>query len=99
MEDQNILLIGKLAFWISFFLGNVCLFGYVITRNDEFAAGGITLLGAGCMINSLIALGLLIYGIIVKTKLNICLKAVGIMLINIPIAIIYAVIGINIINV
>lgn len=45
MKDQHILLIGKSAFGVSFLFGNICLFGYIITKNEEFAAGGFCLLG------------------------------------------------------
>ncbi|ALR31599.1 hypothetical protein ATE47_14270 [Chryseobacterium sp. IHB B 17019] len=96
MKDSTIEDIGKYTFWLFFLLGNICLFGYVFTKNDVFVGGGLTLLVLGTIINLLIVTAILIYGIALKSKLDICLKSVGIMLINIPIAIVYAIIGMNI---
>jgi hypothetical protein len=95
MNDKDILTIGKLTLGISFLLGNICLFGYIITRNEKFAAGGYLLLMIGSILNLLVAGCLLTYGLFHKSKLNICLKSVQIILINIPVAVLYAVIGIS----
>lgn len=97
MKDQNILMIGRSVFWVFFLLGNICLFGYLITNHVEFALAGYLLLMFGSIINILMIIGLLIYGFLNKSKLNSCYRSTGIILINIPIAILYAVIGINII--
>ncbi|SIQ37474.1 branched-chain amino acid:cation transporter, LIVCS family [Chryseobacterium sp. RU37D] len=98
MNDSIIESIGKYTFGLFFLLGNIRLFGYVLTKNDEFAAGGLTLIILGTVINLIIIISLLIYGVILKSKLNVCLKATGIMLLNVPVAVIYNIIGINIIN-
>lgn len=95
MKDHEIINIGKYIFGLCFALGNICLFGYLITRNDGFAAGGYMLLIFGTIINVLILIGLLIYGLVHPSKFKICLKAIGILMINIPIAILYAAIGLN----
>ncbi|MGK6341956.1 hypothetical protein ACMGDK_06945 [Chryseobacterium sp. DT-3] len=97
MKDHQILNIGKYIFGLCFLLGNICLFGYLITKHVDFAIGGYLLLIFGTALNLLTALGLLIYGIIYKSKFDSCHKSIGIMMINIPIAIFYTVIGLNII--
>ncbi|WP_027380210.1 hypothetical protein [Chryseobacterium daeguense] len=99
MEDKNIVLIGKSAFWISFILGNICLFGYIFTKKDFFVEGGLMVVCWGFILNMIITLVLIIYGISTQSKLDLCLKAIGIMLINIPVAIIYTLIGINIVRI
>ncbi|KQM50213.1 hypothetical protein ASE55_08935 [Chryseobacterium sp. Leaf201] len=99
MKEKNILLIGKSFFWISFLLGNICLFGYVITKNDAFAMCGYLLLIFGTIINLLVILCLVIYGLINKSQLKICMKASMIICINIPIAIIYFYVGISLLNI
>ncbi|MDR6547668.1 LIVCS family branched-chain amino acid:cation transporter [Chryseobacterium rhizosphaerae] len=95
MEDQNILNLGKMVFGMSFLVGNICLFGYVITKNFWFADSGFLLLVYGTLINLIIVLGLLIYGGIRKAKRKTCFQSAGILLINIPFAIIYTMIGIT----
>jgi len=97
MKNNEIINFGKYIFGGCFILGNICLFGYIITRNDSFAAAGYMLLILGTFINLLSVIGLLIYGIASQSNLNACLKAIGILMINIPIAILYALIGINLI--
>lgn len=98
MENNEILLVGKTMFWSSFILGNICLFGYLFTKNDAFAAGGYMLLIFGSILNLIIAFCLLIGGLINKNKLDIYLKSIGIILINIPLAIIYAMIGLSVVG-
>lgn len=95
MKDHEIINFGKYLFGLFFVLGNICLFGYLITRNDAFAIGGYMLLIFGTFINLLLVIGLLIYGIANQSKLNPCLKAIGMLMINIPIAVLYAFIGLN----
>jgi LIVCS family branched-chain amino acid:cation transporter len=95
MKDHEIVNIGKYVFGGCFSLGNICLFGYLITRNEDFAIGGFLLLFFGAALNFLVALGLLIYGAINTSKSDACLRAIGILMINIPIAILYAFIGLN----
>ena len=47
MENFKILHIGKFLFWLSFILGNVCLFGYIFSREGAFQVGGFLLLMYG----------------------------------------------------
>ncbi|PQA91674.1 hypothetical protein B0A69_17925 [Chryseobacterium shigense] len=95
MKDHEIINIGKYIFGLCFALGNICLFGYLITSNDGFAITGYLLLIFGTIINLLIVIGLLTYSLVHPSKFKICLKAIGILMINIPVAILYAVIGLN----
>ncbi|CEJ68577.1 hypothetical protein BN1195_00865 [Chryseobacterium oranimense G311] len=95
MENHEIIKFGKSVFKLFFLLGNICLFGYLITRNSAFAVGGYMLLIFGTFINLLFVIGFLIYGIVYQSKLDACLKAIGLLMINIPIAILYAFIGLN----
>lgn len=95
MENNEIIKIGKSVFKLFFLLGNICPFGYLITKYDGFAVGGYFLLVFGTFINLLVILGIMIYAFIYTTKFQACLKAVGIIMINIPIAILYAFIGLN----
>ncbi|KFF08501.1 hypothetical protein [Chryseobacterium luteum] len=95
MKDHEIINIGKYIFGLCFALGNICLFGYLLTKNDGFAVTGYLLLIFGSIINLLIIIGLLIYSLVHPSKFEICLKAIGILMINIPIAFIYALIGLN----
>ncbi|MEN4761574.1 hypothetical protein ABEG63_14635 [Chryseobacterium sp. C39-AII1] len=99
MNDKTIMDIGKSFFWISFVLGNICLFGYLITKIEYFVEGGLLVVGWGFIINLAVVLLLIIYGIFNKSKLDVCLKSVGIILLNIPIAIIYIVIGMSIVTI
>ncbi|WP_124537062.1 hypothetical protein [Chryseobacterium sp. KBW03] len=95
MKDSEILYFGKSLFALCLVLGSLCLLGYLTTRMEEFAIGGYMLLIFGAFLNLLVILGLLIYGCVYRSRLNECLKAIGILLINIPIAILYTVIGLN----
>ena len=98
MENFTIKNIGKFFFWLSFILGNICLFGQILTDNDNFAFAGFMLLIFGSVINLLVIFGLLIYGFSKKEYLKDCKKAILIILINIPIAFIYAWIGLSLIG-
>jgi LIVCS family branched-chain amino acid:cation transporter len=95
IKDQEILYLGKSLFALCLVLGSMCLIGYLTTRMEEFAIGGYMLLVFGAFLNILVILGLLIYGCVYRSRLNECLKAIGILLINIPIAILYTAIGLN----
>lgn len=99
MNDKTIINIGKSFFWISFLLGNICFFGYLITKQIGFAVFGYILLVVASLVNLLAIIGLMIYGSFYKEQLNVCLKSAIIILINIPLAVIYAAIGINIIDI
>jgi LIVCS family branched-chain amino acid:cation transporter len=98
MKNKDILNIGKLLFWISFILGNICLFGYILAKNWIFADYGFMLLTFGSMFNLFVIACLLVYGFFNKNQLKTCMKASMIMCINIPVAIIYFYIGISLLN-
>lgn len=95
MKDHEIINIGKGLFGFCFLLGNICLFGYLLTRGESFAIGGYLLLIFGSLFNLVVILGLIMYGFICHERSKVCFKAIGILLLNIPIAIVYALIGIN----
>ncbi len=95
MKNLQIIHIGKFFFWLSFILGNVCLFGYVISKNEEFAIGGYLLLIFGTIVNAIVFVGLILYGVFYKENFETCLKSALILLINIPIALLYAWIGLS----
>lgn len=99
MDEKTILNTGRTFFWTSFILGNICLFGYIFTKNNSFVEGGLLVLGWGFIINLAAVLSLTVYGIFNKSKLDVCLKSAGIMLINVPIAMIYIVIGLSVITI
>ena len=94
MKNESVVYFGKCVFGLFFVLGNIFLLGYIFSRNDAFASGGFFLLIFGTAINLLLVVGLIIYAFVKKDQFNYCLKAISILLINIPIAILYAVIGI-----
>ncbi|RKS96039.1 LIVCS family branched-chain amino acid:cation transporter [Chryseobacterium defluvii] len=98
MENSEMEFVGKFFFWGSFLLGSICLFGYMITSWEGFVEGGILLLTFGTVINLTAAVGLLLYGAFNKPYLDSCVRGVCCMLVNIPIAVLYAFIGINIIH-
>ena len=95
MENSSILTLGKYTFWSSFIAGNICLFGYLIFREEAFAICGYLLLPIATIINATLFLSLIIYGFVKKEHLQICLKSAAILLINIPIAWLYAAIGVS----
>ncbi|MDQ1098764.1 MULTISPECIES: hypothetical protein [Chryseobacterium] len=98
MNDQSFITTGKVVFWLFFILGNISLIGYIISKNDEFAVGGFMLLIFGSIINLVIVAAILVYAWIDVRRRSACMKAVMIILINIPVAILYFFIGISIIT-
>ncbi|WPO83287.1 hypothetical protein SD427_02765 [Chryseobacterium sp. JJR-5R] len=98
MDNKQIMSVGKFFFWLSFILGNICLFGYIVSENDQFAIGGYLLLIFGTVINLSVILGLVIYGLINKSQFKICMKASMIISINIPVAVLYFYIGTSLLN-
>ena len=105
MENLNPLKFGKYTFWLSFGIGNLFMFGFLfgeVIQDDKFASsfafGGFYYLFIAPIINIVILLALLILGIIDIEKREQCFKGIGIMLINIPLAALYAVIGISLID-
>ncbi|WP_294207595.1 hypothetical protein [uncultured Chryseobacterium sp.] len=98
MNDQSLITLGKSVFWLFFILGNINMIGYIMSKNDEFAVGGFMLLIFGSIINLLIVAAILVYAWVDVRRRNACMKAVMIILINIPIAIVYFFIGISILT-
>ena len=95
MENFKIINIGKALFWLSFILGNICLFGYFLTKDHLFAIGGYLLLISGTIVNSIAFLVFIFYGFTYPEQSKESFRAAFILLINIPIAILYASIGIT----
>lgn len=95
--NLKIIHLGKALFGLSFLLGNICLFGYLIFHDRSFAVGGYLLLIFGSIVNLLAFAVFIIYGIFNKNQYDECLKAALILLINIPVACLYAWIGLDII--
>ncbi|MDM1557415.1 hypothetical protein [Chryseobacterium bernardetii] len=95
MENKEIINLSKSIFWICFSMGSIFLVGGVLTKASGFAVGGYLLLIFGTPLNLLCVLGFLLYGMICRSRLRACVKAIGILSINIPIAVLYTVIGIN----
>lgn len=98
MENSKILNIGKSFFWLSFILGNICLFGYIFSGDEGFAIGGYMLLIFGSIINLITFFGLMIYGLINPIYKSESIKSAMILLINIPFAILYFFIGTSILK-
>jgi LIVCS family branched-chain amino acid:cation transporter len=98
MENSEMENIGKSFFWGSFIIGSICLFGYMITKWEGFVGGGIFLLTVGVVVNLMVAISLLLYGAFNPRYLDSCVRSVCLMLVNIPIGVLYAFIGINIIH-
>jgi hypothetical protein len=98
MENKKIISVGKFFFWLSFILGNICLFGYIISNDNQFAIGGYLLLMFGSIINLFVIVCLVVYGLINKSQLKFCVRASTIICINIPVAIIYFYIGTSLLN-
>ncbi|WP_312173724.1 hypothetical protein [Chryseobacterium sp.] len=98
MSEKTIITVGKTLFWTSLLAGNICLFGYIFTRNKFFVNGGFLVLQWGFLINLGAIFILITYGIFHNSKLDSCLKSSAIMLMNVPIAIIYIFIGIQLVS-
>ena len=99
MKNQDIINIGKYTFLTFLILGNICLFGYVIFKEDMFALFGYFVLIIGIVVNLLIVLSLVVYGFFNKSQFQTCLNAIGVICINIPIAILYFFIGVSLLNI
>lgn len=98
MKNDDIMKVGKSVFGLSFLLGNICLFGYLITKNEAFASYGFMLLLFATPVNLFVIVCLVIYGLFKKHQLNICMKASLVICINIPISILYFFIGTSLLN-
>ena len=90
--------IGEFFFGLSFILGNICLFGYVFTKDIQFAIAGYFLLIYGGIINLIVFIVLIILAFINIEKKGDYVISAYILLINIPIAILYAWIGLTLIG-
>ncbi|WP_228720252.1 hypothetical protein [Chryseobacterium panacisoli] len=95
MKDSEIIDLGKAIFGVFFSVGTLCLLGALVTKDDWFAGAGYLLIIFGVPVNLLCILGFLTYGVINTSKFKECMIAIGILLINIPIAIFYTAIGLN----
>lgn len=98
MKDSEIISLGKAVFGIFFSVGTLCLLGALITKNDWFAGAGYLLIIFGVPVNLLCILGLLIYSAINISKFKECIIAILILTANIPIAFIYTIIGLSLLN-
>lgn len=94
MKDKDIINTGKVIFRFSLLLGSICLFGYMFTKNEDFANAGFMLLVLGSAVNIIVVFGLLIYGFCETSRMEACVDTAITLLTLIPIAILYAVIGI-----
>ncbi|MDR1730122.1 MAG: hypothetical protein LBR52_05615 [Prevotellaceae bacterium] len=101
--------IGKYTFGVSFILGNLFLFGFLfgVAIQDKKMAECFALMGflyvyyvAG-IANVIISLGLLVYGIFLtanKEKQKQSFIGIAVMMANIPLAIIYMIVGFSLLN-
>jgi len=95
MKDSEIIDLGKAIFGVFFSVGTLCLLGALVTKDDWFAGAGYLLIIFGVPVNLLCILGFLTYGVINTSKFKECMIAIGILLINIPLAIFYTAIELN----
>lgn len=97
MKDHEIINVGKCIFGLCFLLGNIIFSGYFISKNERFLEWGILLFFYGIFANLSTVIGLLFYGFAQSLKMNACLKAIGLILLNIPLGFLYMVLGIHLI--
>lgn len=95
MKDSEIIDLGKAVFGVFFSIGTLFLLGALITKNNGFAGAGYLLIVFGVPVNLLCILGFLTYGIINTSKFKECMIAILILTANIPIAFMYAMIGLS----
>jgi len=105
MINFNPLKLGKYTFWVSFILGNLFLFGFLINAlcgytkiAEKFALGGLFYMYIAFWVNLVIFLALQVYGCCYKEKLKQSFIAAAILLINIPLAVLYVSIGLSLID-
>jgi LIVCS family branched-chain amino acid:cation transporter len=98
MKDSEIIDLGKAVFGVFFSIGTLCLLGALITKNNGFAGAGYLLIVFGVPVNLLCILGFLTYGVINTSKFKECMIAILILTANIPIAFLYALIGLSFFN-
>lgn len=97
MEKSKILKLGWGIFGLSFLLGNSCLFGYLGTEDIGFAVSGYFLLIGASAINLIALFVFIILGSTDKENEKYWFQSAGILLLNIPIALLYAYIGLEMI--
>lgn len=97
MKDHQIISIGKIVFGLCFLLGNMVFTGYFISKSDWFIEFGILVFFYGVLANLFAVTGLLLYGFTYSLKMTVCLKAIGLILFNIPLGFLYVILGINLI--
>lgn len=91
--EEKIKALGKGLFWLSFVAGSTCLFGYILTRNMDFAfAGFLTLIVAG-IVNAVVFVGLILFAVFFPKYAEVSFRAALTLLINIPVSILYFCIG------
>ncbi|WP_419489409.1 hypothetical protein [Chryseobacterium bernardetii] len=95
MKDREIINLSKSVFGLCFTIGSICLLGGLF-KQESFAVAGYLLLIFATPVNLLFVLFFLIFGFVNRSRLKICVKAIGILSINIPIAVLYAAIGLYI---
>ncbi|MBP2618767.1 hypothetical protein [Chryseobacterium jejuense] len=95
MKDQEIINLSKSVFGLCFIIGSICLLGGLF-RQESFAVAGYLLLLFGAPLNLLLVLVFLICGLANRPRLKTYGKAIGILSINIPIAVLYTAIGLYI---
>lgn len=95
MNDFNYQIIAKNLFISSLAIGVGILISFLLTKNFDFAIWGLIYLIFATILNLIFLLFFLISGFLYKTKYEECMKAILILLINIPIAIACAFIGLS----
>lgn len=96
MKDQNIVYFGRFIFGLFFLTGNICLFGYILTKEYWFTDSGFLLITYGTVFNVFVLSVLLIYAVADRSVRKACLHSAAILLLNIPFAILYTIIGWNV---
>lgn len=97
MKDRDIINLSKSVFGGCLIMGSICLLGGAF-KQESLAAAGYMLLIIATPVNLFFVLAFLIHGLVTRSSLKTCIKAIGILSINIPIAILYAVIGIYLVS-
>lgn len=87
--------LGKFTFYLFFFLGSLCFFGYLFFREIEFAVAGFYLLIAGVFLHILLISLFLLTAIIRPSLASDCLEAAVLLAFNFFTAIVYTGLGIT----
>ena len=93
----KIIKLAKFLFGLSFILGNIFLFGFIIFDDISFAIGGYEFLLIAGIVNFFAFVTLILVGVFNKKYYDECLKSALILLLNIPFAALYSWIGLSII--